>query len=234
MSGVSKEAIEGIKGIGKDVATKHIEEPIEIAGKADKAHFDTLMEQKRASEIAANREVPGDIAKSGSPLQDVAKSQGKIDPALEHSSEEIRSSIQKVVSNIKEVQEDLKTPQLNVKPYQGLMRGKLHHIDDQLRIAFTKMGKEFPATGTEEAGPVASTHFNPIEEFLGRLSHIDYQMENMGSYLEFMGKDGRELNPANMLAIQMKVNHIGQEVEFFGALLTQALNAIKTTLNVQV
>jgi hypothetical protein len=49
-----------------------------------------------------------------------------------------------------------------------------------------------------------------------------------------MHLNGKEISPANMLRIQMKVGYIQQEVEFFTAVLNQALQATKTVFNVQV
>lgn len=223
-----REAIQQIKGIGK-ASTKHIEEPITVAGKADKAHFDAIMEQKKAPQKVEPRETSTEQA---SLFDEVAKSKGTVDPALQHTSEEIRSTIQKTISNIEQVKKDLETPNLNIKPYQKLMNNKLKHVDEQLRIAVARTGREFPV---EEVGaPEVGKRFNPVEEFLGRLSHIEYQMQDMQNYVDYMALSETELNPANMLAIQMKMNHIGQEVEFFAALLNKALEGIKQIGNIQV
>jgi hypothetical protein len=49
-----------------------------------------------------------------------------------------------------------------------------------------------------------------------------------------MHLNNKEITPANMLRIQMKVSYMQQEIEFFTAVLNKALESTKTIMNVQV
>lgn len=54
------------------------------------------------------------------------------------------------------------------------------------------------------------------------------------AFLESMGNRREEISTANMMAIQIKVQQVQQELEFFSNLLNQAMQASKTLMNVQV
>jgi hypothetical protein len=43
-----------------------------------------------------------------------------------------------------------------------------------------------------------------------------------------------QISPASMLAIQIKVGFISQELDFFTGILNKALESTKTIMNVQV
>ena len=43
-----------------------------------------------------------------------------------------------------------------------------------------------------------------------------------------------QITPANMLAIQMKMGYVQQQIELFTSLLNKALESTKTIMNVQV
>lgn len=221
-----KEPIESIKRIGGSAPTKHIEEPIAVTGEANKAHFDALMDQKAPQKIEKTE--ISEAEKNATIFDEVSKDKTKIDAAAKGSIDDIRTNIDTTLGNIKGIKEDLETPNLHIKPYKQQMRSKLSHIDESLKIALSKAGSEVPSEQP------SSSRFDPVREFIGRLSHIEYQMEDMGNYLSYMAENKQEISPANLLAIQIKVTHIGQEVEFFAGLLSKSLESTKTLMNVQV
>jgi hypothetical protein len=97
-----------------------------------------------------------------------------------------------------------------------------------LRIALTKAGVEY--TPAEKVSPTE----NPIVKFVGYLTHAQYQLQHLGDTIEQLQLTQKELTPANMLAIQIKVGYVQQEIEFFTSLLNKALESTKTIMNVQV
>jgi hypothetical protein len=49
-----------------------------------------------------------------------------------------------------------------------------------------------------------------------------------------MSDNGKQFTAADMLAMQIKVGYVQQEIEFFTSLLNKALESTKTIMNVQV
>ena len=224
----SREFIGEVKKIGGGAPTHHVEEPISIAGKADKAQFDAALEQKKTPQQI---DQIGQKESDTKTIYDVSQASGRIDPTHKASLDEIKTQIDKTLTDIKGIKNDLETPNLDlhIRPYKQQLRNKLTHIDENLQIALSKSGVE-PIEEAERA----SAKIKPIEQFVGRLSHIEYQMEDMGNYLSYMASAGLEMSPANTLAMQIKVTHIGQEVEFFSSLLKQVIESAKTIMNIQV
>ena len=75
----------------------------------------------------------------------------------------------------------------------------------------------------------------PIEKFMGLLTHSQGQLETLTQDLKEMATmSTNQLNPATMLLVQVKVNHISQQIELFTSLLNKVLESTKTIMNVQV
>lgn len=112
---------------------------------------------------------------------------------------------------------------------QTSMRKKLLHIDESLKSALERVGKT-EATSEAASADGATT---PIERFLSLLTEGQHRLFSLGSTIEKMS-EVKELSPANMLAIQLKVGSIQQEIELFTSLLNKALESTKTIMNVQI
>lgn len=131
---------------------------------------------------------------------------------------------------IQAIKAELEKPDLDIKkPVRGLMRNKLTHIDESLKVALSKAGQEVPAA---DSGGLPS--ISPVGNFLDQLTGAQYQLDHLGDYLQSYEATGKELSAANLLAIQLKVNTIQQELEFFTNLLNKSLESTKTLMNVQV
>lgn len=140
---------------------------------------------------------------------------------------------QEAIQRIEEIKHSLESPNVKLKSSaQQLLHNKLQHIDDSLRIALTKVGADdlTPPSITGEK----PARVNPIERFLGFLTDGQWQLEHIGDELRVMGNNGKEMSPVNMLAVQVKVTQIQQELELFSNLLGKALESIKTVMNIQV
>jgi hypothetical protein len=111
---------------------------------------------------------------------------------------------------------------------QNLLRNKLSHIDENLKIALHRAGVEYVPPQKVEAPK------NPIERFLGFLTDGQHQLNTLANDVNLMHLNRKEITPASMLAVQIKVGFIQQELEFFAALLNKALESTKTIMNVQV
>jgi hypothetical protein len=69
---------------------------------------------------------------------------------------------------------------------------------------------------------------------LGLLTHGQTQLDTLTKDIGIMRQQQGEINPADMLLIQIKVTHIQQEIELFTSILNKALESTKTVMNVQV
>jgi hypothetical protein len=144
--------------------------------------------------------------------------------------EDLKNQAQGLIAQLENVKSQLST-QTDIKPsYQNVLRNRLTHIDDTLKIALSKAGVEYKAPQkTAVTGTV-----NPIERFIGYLRNSQYQLEHLSQTIDQLNLTKAELTPANMLAIQIKVGYIQQQIELFTSLLNKALESTKTIMNVQV
>jgi len=143
---------------------------------------------------------------------------------------ELAEKSKKLIARIDDVKDKLKTPDLELKrSVQSILRNKLEHIDENLKVAFDKAGLEY--TRPAETDVTAST---PIEKFLDLLTDGQTKLNSLSNHLEQLHLNKENLTPASALAIQVKVGHMQQEIEFFTSLLNKALESIKTVMNVQV
>lgn len=145
------------------------------------------------------------------------------------SPDSIKSQTKNVIAQIDQVKTQLSQVNTEIKPsYQTLLKNRLTHIDDSLKIALNKAGVEYsppPATATGNS--------NAIHKFLGFLTNSQHQLENLNVAVDQFNVTG-QITPANMLAIQMKMSYVQQQIELFTSLLNKALESTKTIMNVQV
>jgi hypothetical protein len=229
---MSLEKIEAIKKISKGAsgtqAPQIAEEAAQAVAPPNKDYFEALMKQGR-KEIAM---IQPDVAPAPkTSLMDEVKSLNtKVDQVTKASPKELIDQADGVIAQIDTLKEKLATPNLDIKgSVQNLLRNKLSHIDDNIRVALSKAGVEYKAPDKTD-----NTKLNPIERFLGFLTDGQQRLQSLSSEVESMHLNGKEISPANMLAVQIKVGYIQQELEFFTSLLNKALESTKTIMNVQV
>jgi hypothetical protein len=191
--------------------------------------------QKRQSEteeiegIAAARSKKS--TQSSSLMEEVGKIHGNVSKISNISPETIKAQAKDLVAQIDGVKSQLAQSHTEIKPsYQTLLRNRLTHVDDNLKIALSKAGVEYtPPPSASTTGKV-----NPVERFISYLTNSQDQLENLHSTIDKFSVEGRELSPVNMLAIQMKMSYVQQQIELFTSLLNKALESTKTIMNVQV
>lgn len=226
------EAISKLSKAAKTATTEGIEEVQEIARQApNKEHFDALMqtEQLKSQKAPTTTSAIEPAAKT-SLMDEVRNLNHKVDTLGKVNPKDLVAQADKVVHQIEEIKKKLATQNLDLKPAtQTVLQNKLSHIDENLRVAMSKAGLEYtPST------ELANKRVNPIERFLGFLTNGQTQLNGLSHEIELMHLNGKEISPANMLRIQMKVGYITQEIEFFSAVLNKALDSTKTIMNVQV
>lgn len=170
-------------------------------------------------------------AASKSLMDEMGKINTNVSKMSKLNPEALKTQAKEVISQIDQVKTKLAQTQTEIKPsYQTLLRNRLTHIDDNLKIALNKAGVEYtPPPKTAETGKT-----NPIERFVSFLTNSQHQLENLHSTIENLNITGAQLSPANMLALQMKMGAVQQQIELFTSLLNKALESTKSIMNVQV
>ncbi len=193
-----------------------------------KEHFDTLMMQERRQPFNAPANSVDAIRKP-SLMEEISNFNNKVDTASRSDPKNIAVQATELVAQMDELKNKLATPNLEIKSsVQNLLQSKLTHIDESLKIALNKAGVEYVA-------PVAQKNLStPIERFLGFLTDAQAGLEGLGNDVERMSLVKGQISPADMLAIQVKVGYVQNEIEFFTALLNKALESTKTIMNIQV
>lgn len=168
-------------------------------------------------------------SKATSLMDEVSKLNKNISSISSGNPATIKAQAKDAITQIEHVKSQLSQAGTDIKPsYQTLLRNRLTHIDDSLKIALNKAGVEYtppPVTGGENK--------NAIHKFLGFLTNSQNQLENLNSAVDQFNVTG-QITPANMLAIQMKMGYVQQQIELFTSLLNKALESTKTIMNVQV
>ncbi len=149
------------------------------------------------------------------------------------SQEAIKKEIKTTLAHIDVAKEKLSQPGAAIKPsYQTLIRNRLGHIDEHIQIALSKTGVEGTPAALEKN---EKTPPNPVVRILESFIHAGDSINHLLDTVGTLGSaNGKGLNPAALLAIQIKSHHIQQEVELLSNLLNKALEGTKTIMNVQV
>ncbi|HEY4831985.1 MAG TPA: hypothetical protein VIH61_05425 [Waddliaceae bacterium] len=216
--------IERVSKVGKKLKIETLpQEP-------NRDYFDALMRQRKVSaEVVADVQASKDVAKVNSLFDEVRDLGKKTDHVTRSSPNELAAQAEDVVSQIDLLKNKLETPNLEIKgSVQTVLRDKLTHIDENLKIALNKAGIEY--TPPQKATSLST----PMERFLGLLTHSQNQLATLAGDVHKMAQLDHQLSPATMLLIQIKVGYIQQEIELFTSMLNKALESTKTIMNVQV
>jgi hypothetical protein len=205
---------------------KLVEAPGQLA---NPDHFEALMKQRtvKSEPIALEKvDVAGKMNTPMDEVREISKAQGQVNSTTPN---DLVSQTQEVVAQIDTLKTKLETPDLQLRgSVKNILRNKLEHIDESLKIAISKAGGEH--TSFEKPNGLMS----PIDRFLGMLTHSQNQLQSLASdVVKLQGPEGT-ITPANMLLIQIKVGHISQEIELFTSMLNKALESTKAIMNVQV
>lgn len=185
---------------------------------------------EEVEEVGATRSKAKTGGPSKSLMDEVGKLNANVSKMSHMSPDAIKTQAKDLISQLDRVKTQLSQTQGEIKPaYQTILRNRLTHIDDNLKIALSKAGVEYtppPATSTGNQ--------NPVQRFIHMLSDSQSQLENLHGTIDKLNMTGAQITPANMLAIQIKMSYVQQQIELFTSLLNKALESTKTIMNVQV
>lgn len=194
----------------------------------NKEHFEALMmQEKKKPQVEA---IDADSKSSKPTLMDeVANFSQKVESASRSNTKNIKVQAAELIAKLDDLKTKLSTPDLEIKSsVQTLLKNKLSHIDENLKIALNKAGIEYTP-------PVEQKNLStPIERFLGYITSAQSQLEKLGTDIDSASVRKGNLSPGDMLQIQYKMGIVQQQVELFSNLLNQALQSMKTVMNVQI
>jgi len=204
-----------------------------------RSKFDTAFEKADVSKVERKEVAPPPVPieppqtqTAKETLMDLAKKTSqevpKVAPTpsdLQSQATRLRQRMQAVEVKVSQVQDkSINLPTTEVSK----MNTFIEHIDQGLRdvIKLTK-GVEVGATKVDATKP-------PLVRFLSYLTESD---KKLNSFLDELGgiKIGEQkLSPDVLMAVQIKLGFISQELEFFTTTLSKFLEATKTVMNVQI
>lgn len=217
----------------KKIGSSKLNANAEAEGLVDKDHFESLMlqqeqQQKQQKEVMTVEKIESTHTKP-TLMEQVAELNKKVDQVKKVQPVDIVAQAQDVMSRMSQIQDQLALPGQAIKPaYRNLLKNKLTHINDNLRIALSAAGVENVPPAPQAISP------NPIDRFLGFLTDGQAQLKSITKEVQYMHLNKNNINAAAMLAVQIKVGFIQQELEFFSSVLNKALESTKTIMNVQV
>lgn len=129
-----------------------------------------------------------------------------------------------------DVSNQLNTPKLKLKQStKYLLKNKLSSAKGHILSASNKVGA--PIVGDEEEKKGGG---GPLERFVGLVTSGQNQLEATKQRLSEIANSGHEMNPADMLLVQIKLNKAQQELEYSSLLLGKAVDDLKMMMNIQL
>ena len=126
------------------------------------------------------------------------------------------------------VQDQLNTPNLKLKRSQThLLKNKLQDANGNLRAGAAKLGVE------TEPSQTANTA-SPVGRFLSYIGDGQDQLMAVQQKLKQLAKSNQQINPADMMLVQIKMSQAQQEIEYSSTLLGKVIDSLKQILNTQL
>lgn len=234
--------IEKIERIEKvDPTTSSLDvDSIEEVSAPQKVKFEAAVDKADARWSAENSNKTNLVAAEDpvqklSPIDEMSIGSNKIERVksatvaqIVEQAEKTRASVQTPIAKIEEVQNA--RPDVRVSPaHDALLTDKLIHVDSSLKTALNKVGVEVTAQEIQQ-----SVGQKPLVKFLNMLSNSDRQLFTLVGEINAMQSSNERLTPEKLLAVQIKLSFVQQELEFFTNVLNKALEGTKTVMNVQV
>jgi hypothetical protein len=126
------------------------------------------------------------------------------------------------------VNKQLNDKNLKLKRSQShLVRQKLGDANGYVRAAGTKLGAQMP-------DPQTSPGVSGISRFIAMVNDGQNQLVAVQQQLHHLAASGQQINPGEMMAVQVKMNLAQQEIEYTSTLLGKVIQSITTLMNTQL
>jgi len=216
----------------------------DISEGIQKSKFDAALEKADVSKVE-RREIAAQLPPietsqtetTKQTLMDLAKKAStevpKVAPTpsdLQTQAGRLKDRMQKLENGLKQVHNELqKTKETLPTTEVKKMNMFIEHIDQGLRD-ITKLTKGVEVGATKQ---VEATR-PPLVRFLSYLTESDKKLNSFMDELGGLKIGEQKLSPDVLMAVQIKLGFISQELEFFTATLNKALESTKTVMNVQI
>ncbi len=234
----SVERIERVEKVDASKATEQIADTEEVSA-PQKVKFEEALDRAdskwdshnpKTSLVAAE-----DPVQKISPIDQMSMGSNKIErlkpvtiDQIVQQADDTRASLQAPISQIQDVQKT--QPEVRISPaHDALLTDKLIHVDSSLKAALNKVGVEVTASEIQQ-----NVGQKPLVKFLNMLSNSDRQLFTLVGEISALQNSKERLTPEKLLAVQIKLSFIQNELEFFTNVLNKALEGTKTIMNVQV
>lgn len=170
-----------------------------------------------------------------SPIDEMSVTERKIErlkpvtlDQIVEQAEETRADIRAPIAKLEEAQNS--RPDLRLKPAQdAILTDKLIHVDSSLKTALSKVGVEVTSAEIQQ-----TMGQKPLVKFLNMLSNSDRQLSTMVTEINALSNSKERLTPEKLLAVQIKLSFVQEEIQFFTNVLNKVLEGTKTIMNVQI
>jgi len=233
------EKIEKIEKLDPKAKTEAVVQGQELIDEPSKNKFDAAISKAelnwQINQAAVTAAPAQETVNKASLIEEISFNEQKIQrlqPAtieqITAQAEDLRGAIKPPIEQLDSALKD--NPQTKVSPvYEAQLSQRLVHIDSSLRAAAGKVGAEVGA-----AQPVSGPAANPLVKFMTYLTASDQKLQNLLGEVKALDIGKQRLTPEKLLAVQIKLGFVQQELEFFTNILNKALEAVKTTMNVQI
>ncbi len=225
-----KDAIEGVEAVSgaekknainaQDLQPETVEQP-------NREKFDSLMTEQthQVQPIEPNK---NEQITRTSLMDEVHQLNSKVDGLKGASPDDFLSKAKEVSGQMEDLKSKLSSiSNLPEGSTHDVLKNKLSHIDESLKVSLDRAGVEY-SPNAKASGK------SPIENFLNLLGDGQARLESIQTDMATMQLQKKEMSPATMLSLQIKVGFIQQEIELFTSLLSKAIESTKTIMNVQV
>jgi len=170
-----------------------------------------------------------------SPIDEMSNGERRIDrlkpvtvDQIVQQAEDTKASLNAPITKIQETQST--RPDVRISPaHEAILSDKLIHVDSSLKAALNKVGVEVTAQEIQQ-----TSGQKPLVKFLNMLSNSDRQLSTLIGEIDALNNSKDRLTPEKLLAVQIKLGFVTQQIEFFTNVLNKALEGTKTIMNVQV
>ncbi len=182
--------------------------------------FESYMEKAGEQTQAAGK---------SSPLSPFDLAQGQMPLSTGPTFDSLLSQVKSAQVMLGDMNTDFQTKDLKLKQSQRyLLRSKLKNGNNYLKAANAKMGAETPPAAPPTPGKgIVGKFLDYVAEGQSNLAAAQQQLMNL------KGK-GDALKPADFLAIQLKLAHAQQEIEYASIMLSKAVDDMKTLMSIQL
>ncbi len=143
---------------------------------------------------------------------------------------EISRNVASSDQHLNEMQKKLQQyPNLKFKrQHENLLKNKMQNANQHLKKMHAKMGIPSPESAPQ------NTRGGPVARFLRYVTDGQNNLLAAKARLEEMGKNTKQLNPANLLAVQIQAAQAQQNLEYSSILLSKVIESMKQMLNIQL